>query len=113
VIPFSEIDMIAKVRIVAASLVLFLYACGPSPERLIVGRWEAESTVKMTAEFSKDGTAKLTVLGQTLNGTYKVNDKSELEWTFHGTTKKMKMHVTATELEVSDDANRTVKYRKK
>jgi hypothetical protein len=67
----------------------------------------------MTAEFSRDGTAKMTMFGQTLQGTYKLNPENELEWTMNGITTKSKVNVTATELEVTDDANRTIKYKRK
>jgi hypothetical protein len=52
---------------------------------------EVASTIKMTAEFSPDGTAKITMFGQTL----------ELEWTLNGRTTKGKVNVTATELELN------------
>ena len=107
-------NMNAKLTIVVAAYVaLFVSACGSSPQTLILGKWEVESAIKMTAEFSKDGTAQLTMFGQTLQGTYKLNNENELEWTVNGMTTKSKVNVTATELEVTDDANRTVKYRRK
>lgn len=96
-----------------ACVALFVSACAPSPQRLILGKWEVESApVKMTAEFSRDGTAKITMLGQTLQGTYQL-DQNELVWTMNGTTTKGKVNVTATELELTDDANRTIKYKRK
>ena len=106
--------MNAKLSIVvAACAALFVSACGSSPERLILGKWEVDSAIKVTAEFSKDGTAKLTMFGQTLQGTYKLNAENELEWTLNGRTTKSKVNVTATELELTDDANRTIKYKRK
>ena len=60
-----------------------------------------------------DGTAKVTMMGQTIQGTYKINDGNELEWTMSGITTKGKLNVTATELDVTDDANRTIKYKRK
>ena len=66
----------------------------------------------MSAEFNRDGTAKITMMGQTLKGTYKINGE-ELEWTMSGITTKSKLNVTATELEVTDDSNRTIKYKRK
>lgn len=122
--------MNSKLRIVApACLALFLSACGSSPQSLILGKWEAASatvagaaaapevgralnTIKMTAEFNGDGTAKITMFGQTLQGTFKF-DGNELEWTVNGVTTKSKANVTATELDVTDDANRTIKYKRK
>jgi hypothetical protein len=119
-----EDNMNAKLSIVVAAWVtLFLSACGSSPQSLILGKWEVASAkvgsaevgtaIKMTAEFSRDGTAKITMLGQTLQGTYKLNAENELEWTLHGQTTKSKVNVTATELELTDDANRTVIYKRK
>ncbi len=112
---------------VAACMVLFLSGCGSSAQSLILGKWEVEgarvggaevvspevgSAIKMTAEFSGDGTAKITMLGQTVQGTYKLAG-DELEWTVNGITTKGKLNVTATELELTDDANRTIKYKRK
>jgi hypothetical protein len=122
----KEDDMNTKLSMVVAVWVaLFLSACGVgvSPQSLIVGKWEVAgakvggtevgSPVKMTAEFSRDGTAKITVLGQTLQGAYKLNADNELEWTLNGITTKSKVNVTATELDVTDEANRTIKYKRK
>ena len=67
----------------------------------------------MTAQFSRDGTAKLTMFGQTLRGTYKLNAENELEWTLNGRTTKNRIRVTANELELTDDANQTIKYIRK
>jgi len=122
--------MNAKLSIVLiACVALFVSACGSTPQSLILGKWEVASAqvggadvrsateaaraINMTAEFSRDGTAKLTMWGQTLQGTYKVNAENELEWTMGGVTKKSKVNVTATELELTDDANRTIKYKRK
>ena len=113
--------------VVLACLALFLSACGSSPQNLIVGRWETVSAkaggddaaytqvakaIKMTAEFSADGTAKITMMRQTLHGTYKLNG-DDLEWAMSGITTKAKAKVTATELAVTDDANRTILYKRK
>jgi hypothetical protein len=73
----------------------------------------AGRAIKMSAEFDRDGAAKITMMGQTLQGTYKINGENELEWTMSGITTKSKLNVTATELEVTDGANRTIKYRRK
>jgi len=122
--------MNAKLSIVvAASLALFLPACVSRPQDLILGTWEAASAtvggadagpeignalnaIKMTAKFNPDGTARITMFGRTLQGTYKF-DGNELEWTVNGITTKRKATVTTTELEVADDANRTIKYKRK
>jgi hypothetical protein len=115
--------------VVAASLALFLSACGSRRQNLIFGTWEATSAtaggadagpevgnaldaIKMTAAFNPDGTARITMFGRTLQGTYKF-DGNELEWTVNGITTKRKASVTATELEVADDADRTIKYKRK
>jgi hypothetical protein len=98
--------------VVGISVALFVCACGSSPQSLILGKWEVDSAVKMTAEFNRDGTAKITVLGQTVQGKYKLNDENELEWTMNGISTKGKVKVTATELEVTDDQNRTIKYKR-
>jgi hypothetical protein len=122
--------MNAKLSIVVSTCVLLLLsACGSRPQSLIVGKWEVASArvggaeapsaseaakaINMTAEFSPDGSAKMTMFGQTLQGTYKLNGENELEWTMSGITTKSKISVTATELEVTDDANRTITYKRK
>ena len=105
--------MNTKLSIVASICgALFLSACGSRPESLIVGKWEVESALKMTAEFSRDGTAKITIFGQTVQGRYKLNGDNELEWNLNGRTTKGKVKVTATELELTDDENRTIKYKR-
>jgi len=105
--------MKAKLGIVmVACVALFVSACGSSAEDRIVGKWEAgEGPVKLTAEFTKDAKTKMTVMGQTMEGTYKVNGDDELEWTVNGITTKSKVKVTATELEVTKDGM-TIKYKK-
>lgn len=106
--------MNAKLSIVAAvGLALLVSACVSSPQSLIVGKWEMENAMQWTVEFSRDGTAKLTMFGRTLHGTYKLNAGNELEWTVNGITTKAKVNVTATELELTDNANRTIKYKRK
>ena len=98
--------------VLVACAVLFVSACGTGPKDMILGKWEAgDGPVKITAEFSKDGKANLTMFGQTLQGTYKMNGGDELEWTLNGKTTKSKVKVTATELEVTSEGN-TVKYKK-
>jgi len=115
--------------VLVACMALFVSACGSHPQSLILGKWEVASAnvggadvngaaeaaraIKMRAEFNPDGTAKLSMLGQTLTGTYKVNGENELEWTVNGITTKNKVNVTATELELTDDANRTIKYKRR
>lgn len=107
--------MRAKLSIVlTVSVALLLSACASSPQDMILGKWEVEGApMKMMAEFNRDGTAQLTMLGQTLRGTYKVNAENELEWTVNGITSKIKANVTTTELELTDNLNRTIKYKRK
>lgn len=95
-----------------ACLALLLVACASGPQKLIVGRWQAQSAAKVTAEFSEDGTAQITMLGQTLRGNYRFTGPDELEWTVNGTTVRMKVKVTETNLEVIDSANRSVEYKR-
>jgi hypothetical protein len=103
----------SKARIaLTASVLLFLSACGSSAERLILGKWEADGAVKITAEFSNDGTAKLSMFGQTLHGTYKLNSDNELEWTLNNITTKNKVVVSDNELDVTNDSNQTIKYKR-
>jgi hypothetical protein len=68
--------------------------------------------MKMTAEFKSDGTASVTMFGQTAHGTYKLNGEDELEWSMNGMSTKAKVKVTATELELTDSSNRTIKYKR-
>jgi uncharacterized protein (TIGR03066 family) len=97
--------------VVLACVALSVSGCGSSPQDLIIGKWEAgQAGSKLTAEFGKDGKAKLTIFGKTLQGTYKVSG-DELEWTVGGKTTKFKMKVTATELEVTSEGN-TITYKK-
>ena len=105
--------MSTKLSIVlVCCLALLLCACAPSPQNLIVGKWEVEGApMKMTAEFHPDGTAYITMLGQTLRGSYKLAG-NELEWTMNGTTTKVKVNVTPVELELTNDQNQTVKYKR-
>jgi hypothetical protein len=91
-----------------------LSACAPSPQSLIIGKWEVENApLKMTAEFDRDGRAKITMFGQTLPAVYKLSADNELQWTVNGRSTKAKVNVTATELELTDDQNRTIKYKRK
>ena len=99
---------------IVAGVWLVLSACASSPQNLILGKWEVEnSPAKMTVEFKGDGTAKLTLLGQTVQATYKFTAGNEMEWTVNGVTTKAKANVTATELELTYDENRTIKYARK
>lgn len=65
--------MKAKVStIVAVGLALLASACVSSPQSMILGKWEVEGApLKMTAEFDRDGAAKMTIFGQTVQGAYK------------------------------------------
>jgi hypothetical protein len=100
--------------VLIALVTLFISACGSSPQSLILGKWEVENApLKMTAEFSRDGTARLTMFGRTVKGKYRLDDGNELEWTLNGISTKSKLNVTATELELTDDQNRTIKYKRR
>jgi uncharacterized protein (TIGR03066 family) len=95
-----------------ACITVSMSGCGSSPQNLIVGKWEAgQAGNKITAEFTKDGKATLTMFGKALHGTYKVNGGDELEWTLNGTTTKHKVKVTSTELEATSEGN-TITYKK-
>ena len=133
----TKVALLKLSIVTVACVALLVSACSSSsqslilgnPQSLILGKWEvagaqvggvdnesaaaAGRAIKMSAEFNRDGTAKITMLGQTLQGTYKLNGENELEWTMSGITTKSKLNVTATELEVTDDANRTIKYKRK
>src|ERR1700730_17772502 len=101
-----------SVFVVLACIALSMSGCGSSSQDLIVGKWEAgQAGAKITAEFSKDGGAKLTMFGKPVRGTYKVNGDDELEWTVNGNSTKCKMKGTATELEVTSEGN-TITYKK-
>ena len=94
-------------------LALILSACAASPQSMLIGKWEIEgSPMKMTTEFKGDGTAQINMLGQTVQGTYTLGSDNVLEWKMNGMSTKAKVKVTTTELELTDDQNRTIKYRK-
>jgi hypothetical protein len=97
----------------AACAALFLFGCGSSTQSLIIGKWQAESAIKLTAEFHKDGTANLTMFGQTMRGKYSLTPPDELEWTLNGRTTKAKVKVTAEELELTNAENQTIVYKRK
>ena len=100
--------------VMAVSMAIFLSACGSGSQSLILGRWEVENApMKMLAEFDRDGSAKITMFGQTLRGSYKLTGDNELEWSMNGMSTKAKINVTATELELTDSENRTIKYRRR
>jgi hypothetical protein len=122
--------MNSKLSIVLiACVALFASACASGPQSLILGKWEvagaqvgglddesaaaAGKAIQMSAEFNRDGTARMTMMGRTLQGTYKIIGDKELEWTMSGITEKSKLNVTATDLELTDDSNRTIKYKRK
>jgi uncharacterized protein (TIGR03066 family) len=99
----------ACVAMVCAAL--SLSGCADSPQNRIVGKWEAGQTgAKLTAEFSKDGKAKIGMFGMASEGTYKVNG-DEMEWTLNGTTTRYKVKVSATDLELTSDG-KTITYKK-
>ena len=100
------------VPIVASILIaLCLSSCaGSAPRDLIIGKWKAgQGGLKVSAEFATDNTAKLTMFGQTVHGVYKI-DGDDLTWTLNGITTKMKIKVTATELDVTGSDGQTIVY---
>ena len=104
-------DRKAKLCIVAAACLVLLSACAPSSQNLILGKWEVQNApTNMTAQFNSDGTASVTILGQAMHGTCKMD---ELEWSMNGMSTKAKVKVTASELELTDSSNRTIKYKRK
>jgi len=80
--------------VIAASVcvALTLSACGgPGPQDLIVGKWKiGQEGIKVEAEFARNGTAKLTMFGQTLQVTYKLNG-DELVWTLNGKPRNVRL----------------------
>ncbi|MBX9626538.1 MAG: hypothetical protein K2X82_22245 [Gemmataceae bacterium] len=97
--------------VAVACAALLLPACGTSPQSRIVGKWEADASgTKAGVEFTKDGKATMTLFGQSVAGTYRVNG-DDLEMTVNGQTSTGKVKVTATELELTRDGM-TVKYKK-
>jgi hypothetical protein len=93
-------------------LTLSIVACASGPQNLILGKWEVDNApMKMTAEFNSDGTGAVTIFGQTVRGKYKVTG-DELEWDLNGRSTKAKVHVSANLLELTDDENRTIRYKR-
>ena len=111
--PTWENNVKAKLCIGVAACLVLLSACSSRPQSLILGKWEVENaSTKMTAEFKSDGTATVSIFGQTVHGTYKLTGDNELEWSVNGMTTKSRIKVTATELELTDNANRTIRYKR-
>ena len=107
-------DRNAMLCIMAAACLVLPSACAPSPQNLILGKWEIQNVpTKMTAQFNSDGTASVTIFGQTMQGTYKMNSEDELEWSMNGMSTRAKVKLTASELELPDSSNRTIKYKRK
>lgn len=50
-----------------------------APQNLILGKWLADGALKTPAEFSRDGIAGLTMLGQTIQRSYRLSGADELE----------------------------------
>jgi uncharacterized protein (TIGR03066 family) len=101
----------ARAFVLLACVALFAAGCGSAPEDRIVGKWEAGTApATMTAEFAKDGTATLTVLGKPVTGTYKLTG-DELEWTVGGQTTRSKVKLTATGMELTS-GGKTITYKK-
>lgn len=62
--------------LVCAVFVTAFAGCMASPEKQIIGKWK-DSTGMVGYEFMEDGTAKFTVLGVPVNGTYTMDKKEE------------------------------------
>src|SRR5580704_10956185 len=110
----SEVNMNVKLSIILiVCAALLVSSCGSATQNLILGKWEVEGApLKMTAEFNRDGTAKITMFGQTVQGTYKLSADNELEWSMNGISTKGTVKVTAEELELTNDQNQTIKYKR-
>ena len=53
------------------------------------------------------------MMGQPMHANYKLTPDGEIEWSMNGMSIKAKVNVTADKLELTDDQNRTVVYRRK
>jgi hypothetical protein len=118
-----------KLTLGLVCVALLVSACTSSPQTMILGKWDVDTArdadgrvqtfngqvggKSMSVEFDNNGTAKLTMMGQTMRGTYQLNAGNELTWTVNGMSVKSKAKITATELELTDQANRTIRYKRK
>ena len=85
-------------------------------ERVSVGSFKnvtERASAMQGRKGPKDGHALTRAVPRAGPATYKLDAGNELEWTVNGITTKSKVNVTATELEVTDNANRTIKYKRK
>jgi serine/threonine protein kinase len=78
----------------------------------IVGRWESvDAPIRIIQEFRKNGQSKITLLGKTTIGTYKLNG-DDIDWRSGAMTAKCKVtFFSSTEMELSNEAG-SVKYKK-
>jgi uncharacterized protein (TIGR03066 family) len=91
---------------------LCVSGCSSGSANPLVGKWETEQGgMKMGAEFGSDGKATITMMGQKLEGTYKVTG-DELEWTVKDMPPtKCKFKVSGNELQITKEGN-TMTYKK-
>lgn len=94
------------------TIALVLGGCRRTAQDMIIGKWVAgQGGIKVQAQFERDGTAQLTMFGQTLRGTYKL-EGDELVWVLNGITSKHKVKVGENELEVTGDGGATIIYKR-
>src|SRR5262245_30995600 len=108
--------MITKLAVLLSTcLLVSLVACDVSSHKRLVGKWQARSALKVTAEFDKNGVAQLTMFGQTVRGHYEWVGENVLQCTLNGMTTRYRVQVSATELELTDERNQnqTIVYERK
>lgn len=72
----KKLISVLAVILVCAVLVTAFAGCAVMPQKQIIGKWK-DSTGIVGYEFMEDGTAKFTVLGVPVNGTYTMDNKEE------------------------------------
>ena len=108
-----------NVSVVGIGIALLLMAsavtAADKPQDLIVGKWEAEQNgQKITAEFKKDGTVKLTHGDQMRDGKYKFTDDKTMEVEIAEMEKVvLKTSVSKDELSTTNEKNnRVLKFKR-
>jgi hypothetical protein len=106
--------MITKlVVLLSTCLLVSLVACDVSSHQRLVGKWQARTALKVTAEFDPKGVAQLTMFGQTVRGRYEWVGDNLLQCTLNGMTTRYRVEVSATQLELTDERNQTIVYERK
>ena len=106
--------MITKlVVLLSTCLLVSLVACDVSSHQRLVGKWQARTALKVTAEFDPKGVAQLTQIGQTVRGRYEWVGDNLLQCTLNGMTTRYRVEVSATQLELTDERNQTIVYERK